>query len=207
MRMFIIYFNYKMLRGKYIISKEHSVGYFYYEVNMATFIISAGHSNVDPGAITNGFCEADIATELRNIIANKMTIMGHTIITDGNVNDNWSLEKALNLLTAGKLAIELHCNSHDNVMATGVESISLDDKKSLAQKLSKAISDTINIKLRGDSGWIDQTQSPRGNLGFVNAGGIIVELFFLTNINDLDKYLANKDSIASAISGVLDKIN
>ena len=41
------------------------------------------------------------------------------------------------------------------------------DKK-LAQALSKAVADAFGSRLRGDKGWIDQSQSARGKLGFIS---------------------------------------
>ncbi len=59
------------------------------------------------------------------------------------------------------------------------------------------------LRLRGDAGWIDQTQSARGRLGYVARGGMVVEVFFLSNIRDLGMYQARKWLVASAIADTL----
>ena len=64
---------------------------------------------------------------------------------------------------------------------------------------------TTKDNVRGDNGWIDQSKSARGKLGFVEAGGIIVELFFLSNLGDLEQYESVNWLVASAIVAELVK--
>lgn len=172
---------------------------------MRVFVVSAGHSDVDPGAVANGVKEADIAEDLRNIVASKLREAGHTVITDGDGEVNQPLSEAVKLINRGELAIEIHCNAASAPTATGVESISLPKLKGLSQRLSKAIAAVTKDKVRGDGGWIDQSKSARGRLAFVNAGGIIIELFFLTNQHALEQYNATKWLVASAIADELVK--
>lgn len=76
------------------------------------------------------------------------------------------------------------------------------DKK-LAQDLSKAVADAFGSRLRGEKGWIDQSKSARGKLGFVNAGGLIVELGFISNDEELAQFNARYWSAAKAVAKVL----
>ena len=57
--------------------------------------------------------------------------------------------------------------------------------------------------LRRDKGWIGQEASARGRLGYVSAGGIIVELFFLSNPNDYAAWQAKKTRAIEALADVL----
>ena len=171
---------------------------------MGTFVVTAGHSNTDPGAVANGRKEADIACDMRNMIASKLRALGHKVFTDGDGKENQPLSKAIKLVSNG-LAIEIHCNAASNPAATGVECISLPKRKELCQRLSNAIAATTKDNVRGDNGWIDQSKSARGKLGFVEAGGIIVELFFLSNKGALERYKEVKWLVASAIVGELVK--
>lgn len=75
----------------------------------------------------------------------------------------------------------------------------------MCQRLSNAIAATTKDNVRGDDGWIDQSKSARGKLGFVEAGGVIVELFFLSNKGDLERYEQVKWLVASAIVAELVK--
>lgn len=171
---------------------------------MATFVVTAGHSNTDPGAVANGVKEAEIAVELRNIITKKLRERGHTVINDGVGKDNQPLKQAVKLIRPGAVAIEIHCNAAGSASATGVESISLPPLKGLSQRISQAIARVTKDRVRGDKGWIDQSQSARGKLAFVDAGGIILELFFLTNAAALEAYQSVKWLVATAIADELE---
>ena len=171
---------------------------------MTTFVVTAGHSNTDPGAVANGHKESEIACDMRNMIVSKLRALGHNVFTDGDGKENQPLSKAIKLVSNG-MAIEIHCNAAGNPSATGVECISLPRHKELCQRLSNAIAATTKDNVRGDNGWIDQSKSARGKLGFVEAGGVIVELFFLSNKGDLEQYEKVNWQVAAAIVGELVK--
>ena len=57
-------------------------------------------------------------------------------------------------------------------------------------------------RLIGVVGW-PVPGTPRGRLGFVRAGGMVVECFFLSNPADLAAYQSNKDVVAAVIAAVL----
>lgn len=171
-----------------------------------TFIISAGHSNTDPGAVSNGVKESDISVELRNLVANILRAEGHTIFTDGDYLENLPLRGAIKLIKKGAIALEIHCNASTNSTASGVESIALNGPMmQMCKDLSKAVADVLGEKVRGDAGFIDPTKSARGKLGWCDAGGIILETFFLSNPKSLAMYKEKKQEVAKAIAGVLGK--
>lgn len=174
---------------------------------MAKFVITAGHSNTDPGAVANGRKEADIACDMRNMVALKLRQRGHTVMTDGVGGINLPLADAIMMVQDGHPAIEFHCNAASAATATGVETISRMHDKQAAQRISKAIGDVLGLRLRGDKGWIDQSQTARGRLGFVRAGGMIVELFFLTNESDLAAWDARKWLAATAVVDALEALS
>lgn len=166
---------------------------------MKTLVITAGHSNTDPGAVANGLREATLATELRDIVASKLRDKGFAVITDGSKGDNKPLADAIKLIPRGDVAIEIHFNAASAATASGVETIAPPKHKILAQRLSRAIAGVTGSKLRGDAGYIDQSQSARGRLGYVSAGGLIVEVAFITNKSEMAAYQAKKWLVASAI--------
>ena len=173
---------------------------------MAKFVITAGHSDSDPGAVANGVKEADIARDMRNMVTKKLRERGHEVTTDGGNGVNLPLAVAVRLVKDGIPAIEFHCNAASSSQATGVETISRMKDRGKAQKISKAIGDALGLRLRGDAGWIDQSQSARGRLGFVQAGGMIAELFFLTNPEDLAKWNEKKWLAATAVCDALEAL-
>ena len=172
---------------------------------MKTIVITAGHSNVDPGAVANGLKEALLAVELRDIVALKLREKGYEAITDGQRGDNKPLSDAIKLIPRGDVAVELHFNAATATTAAGVETIALPKHKALAQRLSKGIADVLGSKLRGDVGYIDQSKSARGRLGYVSAGGLIVEVAFISNKSEMNTYQSKKWLVASAIVEALIK--
>lgn len=164
------------------------------------FTVTAGHGDGDPGAVYAGLTEADLMADLRNILALKLRERGHEVRTDGEGKLNRALTYAMSLIVGADVALELHTNAAASPAASGVEVISLPAQKETAQRVAKAIADTLGLKLRGMGGWIDQTMSARGRLGFVARGGMVVEVFFLSNPEDLAAYLERKWLVATAIA-------
>ena len=174
------------------------------------FTVTAGHGGNDPGAVAthNGvlYKEADMMTNLRHILAVKLRQLGHTVREDGtNPLLNLPLAHALLLVPGSCLSLELHTNSFTNPSATGVEVVSLPNRKEISQRVASAIATTLDLPLRGDKGWIDQTKTARGRLGFVRAGGLVVETFFISNPRDVTAYESKKWLVASAVAKVLDE--
>lgn len=168
------------------------------------FTVTAGHGDKDPGTVAKtGETEASLMADLRDIVADKLRKRGHVVKTDGAKWENWPLVRALKLIPQSDTAIELHTNAAENPKARGVEVISLPHQREMARTLARRIAHTLEIPVRGAGGWIDQSQSARGRLAFVNAGGLIVEVFFLSNPEELAKYLDRKWLVASAIADSL----
>lgn len=167
------------------------------------YLISAGHGAADPGAVAHGHTEAAIALDMRDSVAARLLEMRHAVLTDGGRGQNMPLRQAVALVKGTDLAVELHCNASVNAHATGVEVIAPPALKLVAQRIARAIAGETGQKLRGEAGWIDQSNSQHGKLAFVQAGGLIVEMFFLSNLADLKTYQATKDRVALALAGAI----
>lgn len=167
---------------------------------MKPIVITAGHSNTDPGAVSGQLKEAHIVTDFRNIVAFYLERAKVPFITDGEGSDNKPLAQAVKLITPGSLAVEFHCNSFSNPSATGVETLSGSAHYPVARKLCEAVADNLDIRNRGAKAE-DSGQHTR--LAFVRAGGIILELFFISNPNDVKAYLDRKWLAARAVANVL----
>lgn len=167
---------------------------------MKTITVTAGHGEGDPGATYGGYTEAELMAELRDMVASRLRDMGHDVRQDGIGKVNRALTYAMQLIGGSDAAIELHTNAATNPGATGVEVVALPAQKELAQKVAKAIADALGLRLRGQGGWIDQSMSARGRLGFVARGGMVVEVFFLSNPGDLASYQLRKEAVARAIA-------
>ena len=164
------------------------------------YTVTAGHGDGDPGAVRGEHREADLMAELRDLVAARLRDMGHEVRQDGIGKFNRALTYAMTLIAGSECAIELHTNASENPAATGVEVIALPEQKDRAQRVAKAIADTLRLRLRGQAGWIDQSMSARGRLGFVRMGGMVVEVFFLSNPQDLAAYQQRKETLAQAIA-------
>ena len=172
--------------------------------NIQPFItVTAGHSNKDPGAVNGEFKEAELVTKFRNAVAHYLSEAGVAIKTDGVGALNQDLNAAIKLIKGSSVAVEFHMNAASNKSAYGVETIALPKDKKLAQDLSKAVADVFGSRLRGDDGWIDQSQSARGKLGFISNGGLIVELGFISNEAELAQFNAKYWTAAKAVANVL----
>lgn len=167
------------------------------------YLISAGHGGTDPGACANGYTEAAIALEMRELVVKRLLEMRHAVLQDGAQGENLPLKQALAMVKGTDLAVELHCNAAANLQASGVEVIAPPALKPVAQRIARAIAAETGQKLRGQGGWVDQSQSQHARLAFVQAGGLIVEMVFITNLADLRTFLAAKERVAMAIAGAI----
>lgn len=173
-----------------------------HEVNQFV-TVTAGHSNKDPGAVNGKFKEAELVSQFRNAVAYYLREAGIQYKTDGVGATNQNLNAAIKLIKGSSVAVEFHMNAATSKQANGIETIALPKDKKLAQDLSKAVADVFSSRLRGDKGWIDQSQSARGKLGFISNGGLIVELGFISNEEELFQFNARYWSAAKAVAKVL----
>lgn len=162
--------------------------------------LSAGHSNTDPGAIGNGYKEADIAVEIRNIVSFYLTKMKIKHEVDGAGTVNVPLNYAIKTARGHKLAVEFHCNASDNSNASGCEVLCAKKDNAVAMKINQAISLVLGIRDRGVKA---ENSGQHSRLGFIQAGGIIVELFFISNAKDVAAYQEKKWLLGQAIAKVL----
>ena len=175
-----------------------------HEVNQFV-TVTAGHSNKDPGAVNGKFKEAELVSQFRNAVAYYLREAGIQYKTDGVGTLNQDLNAAIKLIKGSSVAVEFHMNAAASKQANGIETIALPKDKKLAQELSKAVADVFGSRLRGDNGWIDQSQSARGKLGFISNGGLIVELGFISNEAELAQFNAKYWTAAKAVAMVLIK--
>lgn len=167
--------------------------------------VTAGHSNSDPGAVNGKYKEAELVRQFRNAVAHYLSTAGIPIKTDGVGTINLPLNTAITLAKGATIAVEFHMNAAASKQANGIETISLPKDKQIAQELSKAVAGVFGSRLRGDNGWIDQSQSARGKLAFVSAGGLIIELGFISNDQELAQFNSKYWVAAKAVADILIK--
>lgn len=168
-----------------------------------TIFVSAGHGGPDPGVVANGHREADLALELRDLVAAELTAKGFDVATDGAAGVNEPLVQAIHGAAQRDLAVEFHLNSGPDT-AHGVEALSMPAQKALAQELTAAVSSVLGNVRRGDNGWKADNEGQHHSLGFCRqAAGVVLEVFFLTNTDELAVYLTKKAEMADAIACAL----
>lgn len=167
--------------------------------------ITAGHSNVDPGAVNTltKDREADIVIDMRNMVSAYLRKEGITVLTDGDNGINQPLNQAVKLVKSSSIAVEFHCNASSNPSAKGIEALSQVKDKVLAQALCKAVASVTGSSLRGTQGWQPEDAGQHSRLAYVSAGGIILELFFISNPEELATWKDKKWLVAKAVAQVL----
>jgi N-acetylmuramoyl-L-alanine amidase len=161
--------------------------------------LSAGHSNADPGACANGRREADIAVEFRNLVAFYLQRAGVEHELDGSGTENYPLARAAAEARTHDVAVEFHCNAAAT-LASGCEALSAPEDARLSAKLTAAVSGALGIRDRGAK---PENAGQHTKLAFVRAGGIILELLFITNSSDIRAYDSRKWLAAKAVADVL----
>lgn len=171
---------------------------------MTTVTITAGHGGSDPGAVNGNVTEAEIATDMRNMIKLYLERKGVKVRTDGKGSENQSLTNAIKLISGSKVAIELHCNAFSKPNAGGVEALAQPKDRIICQKLCKAVSRVMGIPIRGsEGGFKSEGSGQHSRLGYVRSGGIILELFFISNPVELQTYQARKWLVARELAEVI----
>jgi len=166
-----------------------------------TLFISAGHSDADPGAVGNGYTEARIVLEFRDLLAEALRARGVEFRKDGERGQNLPLSKAWRLAAEHDIALEFHCNAFHLPTATGVETLSWSGQMEIGLRLCKAVSETLDIPSRGAKG---EASGQHSRLAFVSrGGGIIVELFFISNPSDVAVYQRWKLQLAEVLAELL----
>lgn len=171
---------------------------------MKIVVLSAGHGGGDPGAVAaDGTREAELAVQLRDKIATRLRLKMVRVVTDGRTGENKPLRDALKLASEpNAIAVELHFNAA-SPQVRGTECLSKPDKKPLAQLLAMAASNVLGNPLRGHMGWRADNAGQHHRLAFCEAGGLILEVCFLSHAAELAAYKTKVDAVADALAEAL----
>jgi N-acetylmuramoyl-L-alanine amidase len=174
----------------------------------AAIFLGAGHGGADRGAISpdGKLKEADLALRLRDAIAEHLTARGLTVITDGKPGENRPLAASLALARAVEgPRVEIHFNSALMRGASGVEALSKSWRKTFAQRLCAAVAEATGLKLRGEQGYRPDNAGQHRKLAFCEIGGVVLEVCFLSNPDDMRAYLANEATVAANLADALER--
>ena len=154
-------------------------------------VVTAGHGGSDPGACANGFEEARFAASVRNAILYYLRSWGVECEGDGMNENNLPLADAIALARKGKVAL------------------ASEKDKELSQALCRAVAEVTGTDLRGDGGWKSESSGQHRRLWYVQAGGIVLELEFITNKKRMktlyDKFWVVSKAIAEVLKNHVEK--
>lgn len=166
----------------------------------------AGHTpkglKQDPGAVANGFKEADLTMELRDLIADKLRAMGYKVHED---DDTHRLQQVLDAINAydSDIVFDIHFNAGGG---TGVECIvperSTDLERELASKVNVMISTLLRLKNRGVKG---EQLTARKRIAVMRENGIncLLETCFIDNKTDITNYQLRKHDVANELALII----
>jgi N-acetylmuramoyl-L-alanine amidase len=173
---------------------------------MKTLIIGAGHGGTDSGALGNGYIERDLAIEFRNLLVSDLKKLSVNCIVDPDSNKLAdSLVYFKNYFKPDSINVDIHWNAATPA-ATGTEVLintqATPFEKQLGAKIADTIATILNIKNRGLK---TELQSARGSLAWMKQPGrnYIIEMCFISNKTDMDKYQAKKHELSKAIADIL----
>ena len=184
---------------------------------MKKIFIDAGHNNSggDTGAEGNGYKEQDITFQVSKLVGELLKQQGLDIkYSRNNQTDNLGTDVPSSINARVGMAnswqadyfISIHCNAFEESGANGTETLVYGfsgARYELAKKVQAEIVNTLGTTNRG--------VKERTNLGVLNntkMPAIIIELAFITNINDCEKLIRRQSDFAKAIcKGICNYLN
>lgn len=162
-------------------------------------ILDAGHGGTDSGAIGVKFLEKDYNLKIVNLLKEKLEQYECDVFTTRDSDTHISLMNRCNISNSKNcdVFISIHCNSYKNADANGFESFSYNGDSELQKNIHKSVLNRVSIKDRGVK---------KANfyvLRNTNAKAVLLELGFISNINDTQILENNVDSF---VNGILDGI-
>jgi N-acetylmuramoyl-L-alanine amidase len=184
---------------------------------MRTIFLSAGHSTVagrDRGAAGNGFIEGVEAAKIRKRVSEilRQKYNCKTVVDPDDSILSQTLAFFRSMTTNRCIVVDIHFNAASPT-ATGTETL-VDNNPTqfeldLAFALSHASAKTLGINKRGNfmgrAGVKSERESHHGSLGWMRLTGenALIEVCFISNKSDMDKYTANFETYCQNIAIVL----
>lgn len=177
---------------------------------MAIFL-SAGHNpkgrRRDPGAVANGYQEADLAVELRDLVISEINNQHPTakIIRDYDHERLGSYLRRIKTGT-GSVVLEFHFDASSSSTASGSTAFysfrANKLSRDFATALASATSRILGIKNRGAK---SERHTHRGRLGLMRKRGTValLEVCFITNPNDMRLYHSKKGELAKELASIV----
>jgi N-acetylmuramoyl-L-alanine amidase len=173
--------------------------------------ISAGHNiggiKPDPGAVANGYKEAELAAIIRDLTVKELK--KDTTLKVSTDKDTERLGEYLKRIETGNgsVVLEFHFDAASPT-ATGTTILIGDDAdrldKAFAKEIVEKTAEVLKIKNRGVKA---ESTSHRGKLGLMREQGTValLEVCFITNTSDLKAFQDNKRTLAVELAKIIKK--
>ncbi len=180
-----------------------------------TIFLGAGHSNqvgsdmgAPPAYANIGFTEGIETVKFRDLIFQKLEVLGHCAVLDANENTGGTTIRLYKTKVQKEdIAIDIHFNSYGNPSISGTEvfvgkNASAEEKK-MAAALSLKMAEILNINNRGVK---SETQSARKRLGWFTLPcryRLLIEVCFITSPKDMKGFKDNERLLAQALAEII----
>ena len=164
-------------------------------------IIEAGHNVNDPGAVAEGYKEAELTVHAKERISYYLSVFypDITVLLD---KDSDSLSTVISWIRHvegnDSIVYSLHWNAASSNKATGVEAFISDNASDKSKEMARGAVDVVS-KISGlrDRGVKTESQSARGRLGILNtkSAATLIEFAFLNNEMDRDTFFEWEEQI------------
>lgn len=164
--------------------------------------LDSGHGGRDSGAVgIDGRLEKDDCQRLTDLVVNKLQGSGITVIVNTDTNQTLQSVACQSNTENTDLFISIHRNAFDDPNANGLEVWICPNAREITKRNANLVYDKLlkvaNMKPRGikEARFYVLTQT--------NAPAMLLELGFITNVNDNTLFDQNIDNYANAIvSGI-----
>lgn len=167
---------------------------------MRKIYLCAGHRGGTSGANHNGVKEAGETIWLRNEIAERLKAKGIEVMLD---DDSASLSEVIATINAEckptDICVDLHFNAVANPSANGTEVFkpfnATDTEIDVAEDLLYSTCMVLGTKNRGVKREGEGTHQRLAILSDIRCNSVLLEVCFISNINDVVKYKDKKDEL------------
>ncbi len=167
-----------------------------------TIFLNAGHSELEPGALSLYGVERDLNTSIRDELLPELKRQGFKIkmVPDNlDFRESYKWVNKNSLLISDGLALDIHCNKGGRTGAESYYYAGSVSSKEIAKELVDVYSKEMKMKNRGPK---PDTQSQPGEISWIrktNVWATLIECGYMDSKEDMDLIIGHFDQVAIAI--------
>ncbi len=165
----------------------------------------AGHHLKDPGASYNGRTEFEEMRCFRTLVVEEYKRIGGEVYQDEDSETNSQFQNRMNT-NRGSVVVSFHLNASVNSQSNGSECIISDKASANSKAMAVELLDvTCSILETRRRRILKESETPRKRLGILNKPGmaVLVEIAFITSVEDMAKFDKHKAALAKAYAGII----